>query len=263
MESTAHPPVVVQLELEWPLLAHTVFAQALPGWRARARALRRFENPGRLLRFLHAAPPHQTNALLLSLLHLARDDRLAGRFVLQAILPALRAQARRLTHPAERRDEVWELLLFHAWEAICAYPLERRTRVAANLVLQVLHDTTRELRRNRSQFDICPPSGDVQQLPALLPPHPTRAQRLVAAAAGAGVIGERDASLILQTRVDGIDLQALALKVSIPYPALRKRRARAERALRRWAEVQGNVPTGGHSDLTSGATSSWRTRHAA
>lgn len=263
MQPIGQTAVVTQLEQEWPLLAHTAFAHALPGWRERARALRRFESPCRLLRFLHAAPPHETNAPLLSLLHLARDDRLAGRFVLQAILPALRAQARRLAHSAERRDEVWELVLFHAWEAICAYPPERRTRVAANLVLQVLHDTTRELRRSRSQVDISRASGNVEQLPAFLPPHPSRMQRLVAAGARAGVIGERDASLILQTRVDGVDLQALAIKVCVPYPALRKRRARAERALRRWAEVQGNVPTEALSDLTSSATSPWRSRHAA
>ena len=31
---------------------------------------------------------------------------------------------------ARRRDELWELLLFHAWETICCYPLTRRRRVA-------------------------------------------------------------------------------------------------------------------------------------
>ena len=81
-----------------------------------------------MLRFLHDNPPAETNEPLLALLTLARDDRLAGRFLLQAILPALKSQAKRIVHPAAFRDEVWELLLFYAWEAILA---PTRSSVAA------------------------------------------------------------------------------------------------------------------------------------
>ena len=38
--------------------------------------------------------------------------------------------------------EVWSLLLAHAWERICSYPLARRPeRVAANLLYDTLRDT--------------------------------------------------------------------------------------------------------------------------
>src|SRR5207249_270690 len=108
---------------------------------------RRFDSGRRLLFFLNSSRPEETDVPLLALLSLAREDRVAGRLVLQAILPALKSQAERIAYEPRWRDEVWELLLFFAWQAVCAYPIERRRiRVAANLVLQVLHDTTRELR---------------------------------------------------------------------------------------------------------------------
>jgi len=251
---------ITQLAEEWPVLEQLLLARALPQWRIRARPLRRFESARRLLRFLHAAAPAQSDQLLLALLRLAREDRLAGRFVLQAILPALRSQARRLAHDAARRDEVWELLLFFAWEAICSYPLEqRRKRVAANLVLQVLHDTTRELQRERAERQNCPP---VEQLDRIQPPsdrdltsgQPAGPDGLLAAGVGAGVIAERDAELILETRVDGVDLQALASSLCVPYATLLKRRQRAESALRRETAAQVDVRQTPPPDLTAGGT---------
>ena len=105
--------------------------------RARARAsarpladaepqLRRFGTPQQLLVFLHAAPAEQTDAPLLALLALARRRRLAGRFAAAGDPARPEGAGRAARHPAERRDELWELLLFFAWEAICSYPVERR-----------------------------------------------------------------------------------------------------------------------------------------
>ena len=111
------------LECEWRPLAQRALADALEGWQREQPALRRFGSPQQLLRFLHQAGPAETDGPLLALLTLARADQLPGRFLLQAILPALKAQARRLSHEdSGRREEVWELLLFYAWEAICSYP---------------------------------------------------------------------------------------------------------------------------------------------
>src|SRR5579872_4554422 len=105
MESHVRSAVVAQLELEWPLLARRELAVALARWRERQPALRRFQRTEDLLAFLHGAAAHESDAPLLALLVLASGDRDAGRFVLQAILPALKAQARRLATRATSRDE--------------------------------------------------------------------------------------------------------------------------------------------------------------
>lgn len=103
-----------QLDREWPLLAQGTLLRALPAWRDQQPPLRRFGCARQLVRFLNSSPPAQTDGALLALLALARGDRLAGRLVLQAILPALKSQAERIAYDPERREEVWELLLFFA-----------------------------------------------------------------------------------------------------------------------------------------------------
>ena len=140
--------VAYQLDREWSRLARAEIARALPGWQKQQPQLCRFGSSHQLLVFLHSAPAEQTDAPLLALLALARTDRLAGRTLLQWLLPALKTRADRIAYPCQRRDEVWEALLYFAWEVICCYPLERRrARVAANLVLDVLHHTTQELHQ--------------------------------------------------------------------------------------------------------------------
>jgi hypothetical protein len=257
MESHSRSAVVVQLEQEWPLLARRDLSVALARWRETQPALRRFQRTEDLLAFMHGATAHESDAPLLALLVLAGDDRDAGRFVLQAILPALKAQARRLGARSAAREELWELLLFHAWEAICTYPVTRRRRVAANLVLQVLHDTTRELRR----------SSRMEARTAVRPSSPARVRvrsatrgapgppprRLVRAAVSAGVIRRREAALIMSTRLRDAELHRLAHSSGVSYAALLKRRQRAEQALRAWPPLRAHVRNRTSGVLTSAA----------
>jgi hypothetical protein len=252
---------VAQLEQEWPLLQQRALAQVLPRWRELQVPLRRFGSAPELLRFLHAQPPAQTDAPLLALLTLARADRLAGRVVLQAILPALKAQAKRIRDQRGWRDEVWELLFFYAWEAICSYPLDhRQARVAANLVLQVLHDTTRALYRPLSEHVLPVANERLERLardaelePADARPLSSPEEPLLRAVA-AGAIAARDAQLILETRVDGVCLHALADRRGLGYVGLLKRRQRAEAALRGWLRPQPAVRNAAPKDLTPQAS---------
>jgi hypothetical protein len=259
--------VAYKLDCEWPLLAHTAVARALPRWHDQQPELRRFASPRQLLLFLHSAPAAQTDAILLALLTLARDDRLAGRTLLQVLLPALKRQAKRIANRSYRRDEVWELLLFFAWQGICCYPLQRRRRrVAANLTLQVLHDTTRALHRPDGPDDdqtsgdprdrLHPPehvarSRDQLIVELLEPARPSLGDGLVRAGVAAGLISERDAELILRTRVDGIRLRLLAPASGVSYDALLKRRQRAEAALRTLLRTATAVRNTASSDLVS------------
>ncbi len=138
-------------------------------------------------------------------------DRLAGRCVLQAILPALKAQSARISHPRATPEELWELLLFHAWQAICCYPVaRRRRRVAANLVLRVLaRDDARAppgdpppARQHSSRATRRTPLPAAHGRRARRSPT-RRAPRLAAVlpTARAGELAARDAEPILDTRL--------------------------------------------------------------
>ena len=257
-----------QLEREWQRLERRELAQALPAWAERHPELRRFSEPGQLLPFLHSARREESDPKLRALLSLARHDRLAGRFVLQAILPALKAQASRLRRGPASRDELWELLLFHAWEAICSYPLRRRHhQVAANLVLQVLHDTTRELSCPGRHRELAYPAAKIEFLAAEQHRQSGSSmsavdERLLESAVEAGVIAEHDAELIFDTRVEGIRLRLLASVFEVSYWSLVKRRERAEASIRAWLRPNTHVQKNASQVLTSRATSRSTTRQA-
>lgn len=257
---------VTQLEQEWPQLAQRAVRDALPSWKQRRRALGAFQTGGQLLRFLHSARPEQTDPVLLALLALARTDRLAGRVALQAILPALKNHAAQLRCRADSLDEVWELLLFYAWQGICSYPLRRHSQVAANLELDVLHHTIREFNRaDRRRERACPAltlellNLHIRRRQLTAPSFPGD-ERLLAEAVAASVIAEEDAQLILDTRIDGVLLQLVAEAIDLPYWSLYKRRERAEAALRAWLQGKEFVQKNGASVLTYGATLRSRTR---
>lgn len=245
--------VAYKLDCEWPLLARREVAARVAGWRVTQPSLARFESPSQLLAFLHAAPASETDAALLALLTLARRDRLAGRTLLQVLLPALKTLAERIVWPACRREELWELLLFHAWQTICSFPLARGHRVAANLVLLVLHETTRELESIRAFED---DHDDVDQLAHVLRLDDANClasgESLVADAVAAGVISWSDGELILRTRVDGIRVRLLAAAYGVGYATLLKRRQRAEATLRKLREPAAVVRNGAVSDLVLG-----------
>lgn len=223
-----------QLEREWQQLARGALAVRLHGWAEREPALRPFASARLLLRGLRAARGRHEleNAILAALLRQARTDPLAGRVVLQALLPGLKNLAGRLLFEASERDEVWSLLLAHLWERIRCYPLERRpSRIAANLLLDTLRATTFELAKERDvqiRFVAEPPPA-----PAAAPGECGRGTDLaLARAVAAGALSAQEAELILQTRIDGVELHELAAGQGLAYDTLKMRRIRAERRLR-------------------------------
>jgi len=254
---------ISELEREWQTLAGGELARAFPAWQQAQPALRRFASARRLLSFLQSSPSAETDAPLHALLELAARDRLAGRLCLQAILPALKSQSARIAHAPGRHEELQALLLAHAWAAICAYPGARRRRVAANVVLQVLHDSTRELRRLAAPASGAREEGrgrgslvsDLEQADRHAAPPPARplgVEGLLAAAVAATAIERADAELILLTRVDGVALATLAASRGVSRDALLKRRQRAEARLRARIVAERGVRKAPVSVLTSG-----------
>ena len=224
--------LIVRLEAEWPALAAGPIRDRLHVWSEQEPVLAGFATPQQLLRQLDSLRGrHQArNEILAALVRQAQTDPLAARVVLQTLLPGLKKIAGRLLLEAGERDELWSALLAHCWERIRCYPLERRpARIAANLLLDTLKKTSRELRRQRRDRDRF--GGEFPQEGVTSAPVDRDIERLLERAVAATAIGKDEAELILRTRVDGADLRTLAAEAGVTYHALNTRRLRAEKRL--------------------------------
>jgi DNA-directed RNA polymerase specialized sigma24 family protein len=226
------PVPVARLERDWNReLTSAALAERFRDWAETETALARFDGPSALLRFLRRPGPGAAkDAALLALLERARGEPLAGRVVLEAILPGLKSIAGRMLIDAREREELWSALLSCAWERICRYPVERRPRrVAANLLLDCMRGTLDVLARARTDRALT--SAELPLDLSAAEPVDGDVDALLAGAVRAGAISELEADLILQTRIDGVDLASLAASADVPYNSLKSRRFRAERRL--------------------------------
>ena len=222
--------LIERLEAEWPVLAAGPLQQRLRLWSEQEPALAAFATPQQLLRQLRSlrGRPRAEDAILAALVRQAQADPLAARVVLHALLPGLKALAGRLLLEASERDELWSALLAHCWERIRSYPLDRRpTRVAANVLLDTLKRTSREVtgrRRDREQL----PDDASRNAEARVSAD---VERLLERAVAAAAISAAEAELILRSRIDGDDLRAIATELGVAYHTLTVRRLRAEKRL--------------------------------
>ena len=221
---------VSRLEHEWVALRRHL-ARRLLAWGRTEPALARFRSPEELVRFLRQPECWAAkDAALGALLARAREEPLAGRVVLEAILPGLKRTAERVILDARDRKELWQLLLACAWEQIRTYPLERRpARIAANLLLdarrRALDEFARE-RRPRSELPSAPLA-----VPAARADLDTDIDALLDRSVAAGAITHGEAELILRTRIDRLSVAAVADELGLPYITAYMRRQRAERRL--------------------------------
>jgi hypothetical protein len=105
----------------------------------------------------------------------------------------------------------------------------RPSRIAAHTLLDTLQNPTRELKRQRrynEQF-----RGELPAERTAFAPVDGDIERLLRRAVNAAAISEEEAELILRTRIDGADMNALARESGISYHALNTRRLRAEKRL--------------------------------
>jgi len=224
--------LIERLEAEWPALASGALLGRLRVWSELEPALAGFATPQQLLRQLRGlrGQHRAEDEILIALVRQARTDPLAARVVLQALLPGLKALARRILLEAGEREELWSALLAHCWERIRRYPLERRpARIAANTLLDTLKKTTYELKRQRRDRDLFADEPLPDQ--AAHPADASDVERLVARAVAAAAITHDEAELILRTRIDGRNLHALADEAGLAYHTVKVRRLRAEKRL--------------------------------
>jgi hypothetical protein len=116
---------------------------------------------GELLDRIDAGDDEEADRLLLALVRLAQaGQQLAGRVVLQAMLPKI-ARMTRTLRPSSNDDRWAEdrrhIAVATFWEVIFAYPAARRERrVAANLALDTLHRLTSDQRKGVVEIPLDP-----------------------------------------------------------------------------------------------------------
>lgn len=199
-------------------------------WQEAEPALATFRDPAALMRFLRrAGSSARKDEVLCALLARARWEAIAGRVVLEAMLPGLKNVAGRLLTDVRDREELWSVLLACAWERIRTYPVERRPRrVAANVLLDSMRGTLATLSSARRD-----PASMAGSLPYSVEAVPASAgvDALLDAAVRAGAVSRDEAELILATRVDDVPLSVLARSRGVSFDTLKHRRGRAERRL--------------------------------
>jgi DNA-directed RNA polymerase specialized sigma24 family protein len=200
-------------------------------WRQVEPALWPFSDPLALLRFLRRGKSSDAkDAVLGTLVARARWEPIAGRIVLEAIMPGLKNLARRLLSDGRRdREEMWSALMASAWERIRAYPLESRPqKIAANLLLDSLRGTLAALRAAHQDSSLVASiPDDIEDVPSS-----DGVDAVLDAAVAAGAVSRYEAELILATRTDGLPLSVLAPLHRTSYDTLKRRRHRAELRLR-------------------------------
>lgn len=141
-----------QLIQEWVELHHSPSTtRTVQRWARREPVLKGCRTPGEIVDRIDLAPHVEKDELLLALVRLAQDGhQLAGRTVLQALLPKLSRIASRTSQSSTGTwaEDHKHITIAEFWQVLAEYPVERRPRrVAANLGLDTLHRICRAGKR--------------------------------------------------------------------------------------------------------------------
>lgn len=198
--------IIDQLEREWQRLGRD------PNPWAQLRG----ENLAEVAELMRSEPDGTLGALI----GLAqRGDHLAGRVVVQALLPKLRMLA-----GVDRQAEAGDYVT-HLWLRIMSYPLDRRARrVAANLALDTLKAVHAERGRERPHAEIVPGGAGPAEVEA-------DAETLLRRAAWLGLVDDVSLATLQRVYVDGLSSAAAAEALATTPAAVRQRCSVAARRL--------------------------------
>jgi DNA-directed RNA polymerase specialized sigma24 family protein len=224
--------VFTELDREWHDVGTSRNARhRLQTWTSSSPALAGYATPAELVIDANRrGDPLGSDQILVAVTrHAIAGDDLAGRTLLQAILPGLKALTRRYQPIGSARGhDTANLVLAYAWEHIRAFPLDRRpARIAANLV----YDTQQRLHRhiNRPVLDLVPLDVLVHEPAA--PPTGDNPHDWLEHAIEHSILTAGEATLIAVTRLGHHTIAELAPAFDCDPATLRRRRRRAETRL--------------------------------
>lgn len=228
--------LVGQLNREWDtLLADPGTEAALARWERREPLLRGLDTLGGL----PALVGQDADGVLLALVRLAQAGApLAGRAVLQLMLGKV-ARVARSQYGCGDREEALAAAVGALWQSVATYPVGRRpVRVAANLALETLAGTRRDLasaRASRGWLPLPEPGGGPSADEAGLGVD-GEVWQVLAAAVRDGTVTAAEARLLGRVYAsDGsgspVDPRTIAAQEGLSWPALRQRCSRSVRRL--------------------------------
>ena len=236
------PNVIDQLNSEWtPLATDSAAAIALQRWGHHHPALCH-PNPGDLVDWVrrHRDRPDLTDPVLAAVAALSSTEPLAGRILLQLMLPALALLAAR----QRDRDEAVSAIVALAYERIRTYPICRRPgAIAANIVMDTRKryyaacraEPVADLEAHQRRLAVDDDTLSVDVADLLLTALTRRR------------IDPVNARLLLLTRVAGVPIAELAAHSGMRPSTIRQRLHRTQKQLRAYAERG----TGHHSQASS------------
>lgn len=143
-------------------------------------------------------PAGSDDTILLRLVEMSRHDQLAGRIVIQRILPGLISRAIRYRSFHDGIDPT-EIVVATAWIAIRSFDVDRRGRhVAAALISDAVYQAFRQPLRRRSSAEVAMAPGSFHRLIAEQPTHPIVELADVIRDAHAAGVPDRDIDLLRQ-----------------------------------------------------------------
>lgn len=155
-------PLLARLDSEWTQLTTSRRAlRTARGWaevlpdHPLAGIVGALDNLDQILRATQRCdgPDRRDDEILLALVELSRNDELAGRIVLQHLVPGLISQARRYRSFHDRSDP-FDIVVPAAWLAIASYDVERRRHhVASSLISDAVFQAFRRPLRRRSSTE--------------------------------------------------------------------------------------------------------------
>jgi hypothetical protein len=174
---------------------------------------------------------HRKDELLGALVRATHTDPGTFGIVAACLLPGLRHRVGRYA-PSLDRQEAFAVMVDALYEAVAGYDVAEHSRFVAGGLLAL---PTRRLRRavadERSwSLHACHDADTASPEPAV----ELSAAALLASAVDTGVVTNRDAQLILDTRIAGRSLREAARRLELGYEAAKKRRQRAEARWARW-----------------------------
>jgi hypothetical protein len=184
---------------------------------------------GDLRRVLRTGGQDRKDELMGALVRATHTDPGAFGVVAACLLPGMRRRIARYAPTLDRQDAL-AVMVDALYEAVAGYDTAEQYRFVAGALLD---PPTRRLRRAvadqrswsvHARHDTEPVSS--------IPDLELSAAAMLASAVDAGVVTDRDALLILETRIAGCPLREAAGRLGLGYEAAKKRRQRAEV---RWA----------------------------
>lgn len=216
-------PILAELDADWRDFVRSPAAvEAVERWRRSDVVLADLKCADDVLALRRDV--HRADEVLRALVERAPTDPVAGRVVLQSILPGLVRIA--CWYADDDPESTASDVIAIAWERICSYPAHRAGDVAPNL----LFDVRKQMRFDRAPLGMVSPaeverSAEDVVLEALFFEELRRAE-----VARTG--GDSAFDLVVASRVDGHRVVELAAARHERPHALLMRRKRAEQRLR-------------------------------